>query len=169
MMRLVTTAEPKLRRALLRYLAQRVDSSVEDLVGDMPFALGAITRAGCPLGAVLYTNFRGATVEMSVAGEPGWLTRPAVRDMFAYPFETMGVWTVLSLADRGNRESRELMKRLGAQELGVIKTGPDKAGDKVLCTLTRDRCVWLRDGAGLAELRAARGERRATHGVVGHG
>lgn len=131
------------RAVLLTYIASKTGVMPASLIGTLPFQIASVIRDGRPMGAVLYTNFRAYSVEMIVAGEPGWITRGGIRAAFHYPFETLGVWTVLTMTNRQNAESRELQKRIGFTELGVIRTSPSKSDDMVLYSMTRDRCRWL--------------------------
>jgi hypothetical protein len=137
---------PNERAVIVSYLASKTGTDSQTLIGDMPFAAASIVKAGRPMGAVLYTNFRHYSVEMTAAGEPGWLTRADIRRAFYYPFVDLGAWTVLCLVKRTNAPSRELMRRLGFTEQGVIETGKGKPSDIILYSLTRDKCRWLHEG-----------------------
>jgi hypothetical protein len=139
------------RAVLLTYIAGKVGVMPANLIGTLPFQVASVIRGGRPMGAVLYTNFRRYSVEMIVAGEPGWITRSSIRAAFHYPFVTLGAWTVLAMTNRRNSESRELQKRIGFIEQGVIQTSPSRAEDMILYSMTRDRCRWLDDGAQLQE------------------
>lgn len=131
------------RQALLAYLAGKVGSTPQALVGSMPFEVAAVYRAEQPVGAVLYSNFRGHSIEVTAAGEPGWLTRATIQAAFAYPFLQLGCWTVLTMINRNNAASRELNRRLGFTELCAIRTGPGKCDDIILYGMARDKCLWV--------------------------
>lgn len=131
------------RAVLLDYLSGKTGVTPQALIGTLPFQIASVLRAGRPMGAVLYTNYRQFSVEMIAAGEPGWLTRAAIRSAFHYPFAVLGVWTVMTMTNRQNAASRELQKRLGFTEQCVIRTSTRKADDMVLYSMARDRCRWL--------------------------
>jgi L-amino acid N-acyltransferase YncA len=97
------------------------------------------------MGAVLYTNYRGHSIEVLAAGEPGWLTRGTIQAAFYYPFVTLGVWNVLTMINRSNAPSRELNRRLGFVELCVIETGGHRGEDIILYSMTREKCLWVTD------------------------
>lgn len=134
---------PEARAMLVAYLASKIGTTPDNLVGHMPFEIVATVRDGKPTGAVMYINYRGPSIEMACAGEPGWLTRAHLRELFSYPFIRLGCWTVLSMVRRGNAQARAFNQKLGFQELGVIESGPSKSDDVIIHKMTRDRCVWL--------------------------
>lgn len=137
---------PEARATLVAYLASKMGTTPFDLVGHMPFEVVATMRNGKATGAVLYYNYRGPSIEMACAGEPGWLTRETIRDAFLYPFVQLGCWTVLTQVARSNTTARKFNQKLGFIELGVIESGPSKSDDVIVYKMTRDRCVWIRDG-----------------------
>jgi RimJ/RimL family protein N-acetyltransferase len=135
-------AEPRHQEQLLRYLGHKIGIPPAALVGDMPFRIIATVRGDRLMGAMLFTNYRGASIEMSLAGEPGWFTRRGLREYFSYPFETLRVRRVTSIIHRRNKESRALAARLGFKLEGVARDGfPD--GDAMIYGLTRKDCKWI--------------------------
>lgn len=141
MMRQLSDAKEK--ETVLAYIARRIDADPRALVGQMPYEIGVVSRNGQPMGAVLYSNFRRHSVEMTAAGEPGWITRKAIQDAMHYPFIQLGVWTLIALVNRNNTVSREMCRRMGFYEMCVIETGGVRGKDIVLHGMTRDRCLWL--------------------------
>jgi hypothetical protein len=130
--------------ALVAYLASKIGTSPATLVGQMPYEIVATTdRAGKPNGAVMYINWRGSTIEMACAGEPGWLTRAHLAELFRYPFEQMRCWTVLTLVRRRNARARQFNVKVGFTELCVVRNGPDKSEDSILYGMSRPECRWL--------------------------
>lgn len=134
---------PQERLALLAYIASKTGTTPQALVGHMPFEVIRVDRAGKPIGAVLYTNFRGYSIEISAAGESGWLTRATIQGALAYPFIQLKCWTVFTLVNRTNTRSRELQRRLGFTEMCTISINGEKSDDVVLYGMTRDKCLWL--------------------------
>ena len=135
------------KAVLAAYIASKIGTTPQALIGSMPFEVASITRKGRPMGAVLYTNYRKHSVEMTVAGEPGWLSRGSIQAAFHFPFCQLGVWTVLAMVNRNNAASRELARRIGFAELCVIETGGTRGEDLILYALTRDKCLWINDEA----------------------
>ncbi len=140
---IVPALTPEHRDAVLSYLSMRVGAPPRDLVGDMPFTAMAVLKAGTPVGALLYTNWRGNTIEMAWAGEPGWLTPSAVRGMWSYPFVQLGCSAVLGAIQRHNRKSRELAERMGCKVVGVIEDCYGDGQDGILYSMSRRNCRWL--------------------------
>lgn len=132
------------RATLVAYLASKMGTSPEGLVGQMPFEIVAVRRDGKPMGAVMYINYRQTSIEMACAGEPGWLTRGNLRDLFAYPFLQLKVWTALTLVARSNRIARAFNTKLGFVELCTIPSGR-KESDTILYGMTRNQCSWIGD------------------------
>lgn len=131
------------KQAVVAYIADRLGASPEDMVGAMPFEVVAtMSRDGRLKGAVLYTNYRSDCIEMTCAGEPGWLTRDAVKAFFAYPFVQLGCRRVSALAARNNKASRALAEKLGFKLEGVIRQG-FTTGDAMLYGLLKTECRWL--------------------------
>lgn len=131
------------KAVLVAYLGERIGVRGQALVGQMPFEVFRVERSGRPAGAVLYTNFRESSIEFTAAGEPGWMTRQTIREMFAFPFVELKVWNLLALIKRGNRVARETSRGLGFTELCVLESGGAKRDDIILHNMTRDKCRWL--------------------------
>jgi len=133
------------KSAVLAYLASKIGSTPEGLVGHMPFEATWTLLNGQPRGALLYTNYRvgSNSIEMSAAGESGWLTMKVIKAMFGYPFRQLDCWNLLIMIKRNNTISREISKRLGFTELCVIECGSGKINDTILYSMTRDKCRWI--------------------------
>jgi hypothetical protein len=134
------------RLALVAYIASKIGVTPEGLVGQMPYeVVAAVDREGKPNGAVLYINYRGSTIEMACAGEPGWLTRGNLAALFHYPFEQLKCWTVLNVVRRRNTVSRKFATDLGFTELCVVRNSADRNEDSILYGMSRPECRWLPD------------------------
>jgi hypothetical protein len=131
------------RSALVAYLASKIGITPEQMVGAMPFEIFAAIAAGKPRGAVLYINKWWRSVEMTWAGEPGWLTRSNLRDVFTYPFRDLGCLVAFGMIDASNARSIDLAERLGCRKAGVVPHmfGDGKAG--FLYCMQHDSCQWL--------------------------
>jgi RimJ/RimL family protein N-acetyltransferase len=135
------TAEEK--QLLAQYLAFKMGCTAQELVGAVPFEIVAVARDGYPVGAVLYINYRQVSIEMACAGEPGWLTRANLRDLFRYPFVQLGCYTVITTVKRSNTVARKFNEKLGFTTLGVIESGLGRGEDIIVNTMTRPQCKWL--------------------------
>ena len=131
---------------LVAYIASKTGTSPAQLVGQMPYEIVATTdHAGRPNGALLYINFRRSTIEMACAGEPGWMTREHLRQMFTYPYVQLKCWTVLATVERRNTKSRTMCQKIGFTELCVVKNSADKREDSILYGMSRPECRWIAD------------------------
>jgi RimJ/RimL family protein N-acetyltransferase len=141
------------KSVLLLYLAGKVGAPPAELVGHMPYSIFAALKASNPVGALLYTNFRGSTIEMAWAGEPGWLTPSVVRSMWEFPFWRLNCSVALGTIHRRNKASRELAERMGCKIVGVIEDCYGGGQDGILYSMSRSSCRWLqkRKGASHAE------------------
>lgn len=131
------------KHTLLEYLSLRLSVSKEILVGSMPFNAVAVIREGVGLGAVLLTNFRGGSVEIAWAGEPGWIKRGELRAFCRYLFDGLGVRRVWGMIDTRNTASMKLASRLGARMVGVLEDEYGPGIDAALFSMTRTQCRWL--------------------------
>jgi hypothetical protein len=135
------------RAALVAYLASKIGINPEQMVGAMPFEVFAVTHGGTARGAVLYTNKRRHSIEMTWAGEPDWLTRGNLHDIFAYPFRDLGCLVAFGMIDASNARSIDLAERLGCRKAGVVPHifGAGKSG--FLYCMQHDSCRWLNAGS----------------------
>ncbi len=135
------TAEDKV--ILAGYLANKMGITASELVGSVPYEIVAVARNGHPIGAVLYINFRHNSIEMACAGEPGWLSRHDLRELFKYPFVQLNCFTIITTVRRANTVAREFNDKLGFKTLGVIESGGHRGDDTIIHTMTRPQCKWL--------------------------
>ena len=101
------------------------------------------------LGGFLYGNYKEIadgqySIEMHMAGQPGWLSRSALRAFFAYPFEYCRCSRVIGPVLRSNEHSANVTKRFGFTLDGIIRSGIAPEHDLMIWTMTRDECPWLR-------------------------
>jgi RimJ/RimL family protein N-acetyltransferase len=133
------------RDCIVAMIASRIKMTPEALVGAMPFELlASVSDDGRLMGAVLYTNYRSGSIEMTQAGVPGWLTLGSLRTLFGYPFLQLGCRRVGGLVHRKNRLARDINERLGFRMEGVLKDAFPN-GDGILYGMTRSECRWIRD------------------------
>ena len=133
---------PETRTVLVQWLSEKLRTTADELVGTCPFEIIGVLRNDYLMGAVLYNNYRYGRIEMACGGEPGWLTRPVLRDVFAYPFNQLGCTAVMTTVVRGNKTVREFNKKLGFREMCILP-GASKADELALYCMTRKDCRWL--------------------------
>lgn len=131
------------KQTVLEYLAAKIDTKAENIAGTLPFQAFTVVKRGEGVGAVLFTNFRGTSIEVVWAGEPGWVNLRDMQALFAYPFIQLGVLRAWGCVKRSNSESRNLAVRLGCREVGILRDEYGPGSDAVLYEMTRGRCKWL--------------------------
>lgn len=128
--------------ALVAYLASKMGTTPKALVGKSPFYIVGVQTGGTLQGAVLYHNYRDTTIEMSCAGEPGWLTRAHLKQLFGYVFDQLNCFSVITMVERRNKVARAFNIKLGFTEKCVIEHGIS-GKDTVVHAMTRRECRWL--------------------------
>jgi len=112
-------------------------------------ALGAY-RGERLLGGFLYTNYRPIadtglySVDMHMAGEPGWLTRSTLRAFFAYPFLQLNCSRLVGSIRADNAAARRVAEGIGCKLDGVVRSGISSELDTCIYTMTRPECLWIR-------------------------
>lgn len=139
---IVPARSPEDRGGLVAWIAERVREQPDTLVGAMPFEVAAAVESNKIKGAVLYSNYRGVSIEMTCAGEPGWLTKGNLRGFFSYPFEQLKCRRVTAIVHADNARSRDLVERLGFKSEGVCRDG-FADGDACIYGMIRSDCRWI--------------------------
>ncbi len=130
--------------AAVAYIAERLCETPEDLIGTMPFeVLTAVGADAKVKGAVLYGNYRNVSIEMTCAGEPGWLTRGNLRVFFGYPFDQLKCRRVTAIVHSANAASQSMCERLGFKREGLCEHG-FADGDAVIYGMIKSNCRWIR-------------------------
>ena len=94
------------------------------------------------LGGVVYTNYTGRSVQMHMAGEPGWGSVKMLWIAFDYPFNQLGVEKVIGLVAAADEKVLDYDRRLGFTEIARV---PDivPTGDLCVLSMMRSECKWL--------------------------
>lgn len=129
---------------LAAYIARAIGMEPSKLVGDMPYHALASIRDDKLMGVVLFTSFREQSIEAHVCGKPGWVTRSDLAEMFAYPFEYLGVLRIWSVIARNNKPARSFIERLGFKVKCVLDDEFGESRDGILYAMKRRDCKWLR-------------------------
>ena len=99
-------------------------------------------RDGQIVGVIGYDGYNGASVQMHVAGTPGWVNRSILFAAFDYPFKRLHCEMVIGLVPSGNKEAIRFNERLGFQlENELHGAHPD--GSLLLMTMRRNDCRWI--------------------------
>lgn len=132
---------------VVQFVASRLGHQIDTSSGFE--ALGSTDASGRLIGGVVYVNYRvmpsgaGADVELIAAGSGAWLTKPFVRELFAYPFEQLSCLRVTALVGRKNRASRTLVEKLGFRLEGVVRDGFGQNRDAMLYGMLKRECKWI--------------------------
>jgi hypothetical protein len=103
--------------------------------------LGTV-NGGRILGVVGFDGYNGASIQMHVAGEPGWLTRGLIKATFDYAFNVCKVNVVLGLIPSGNVQAIRFNSMLGFSVRDTIE-GAHPDGSLVLMAMYRRECRYL--------------------------
>jgi hypothetical protein len=141
------------RMTLVAYMASKIGVTPAQMIGAVPFEVIGIHKGARPVGAVLYLNKRRHSIEMSWAGEPGWLTPGDVRRIWSYPFQQLGCLTVMGTINKENTKSRALAERMGCDLIGIVPHAFGEGVDGALYCMRRENCRWLNSGAEMKEVR----------------
>lgn len=109
----------------------------------------SVWRGGHLIGGVIFHEFQPdcGTIEMSCAGDAGWLTRRVVNDAMRFCFDMLGVQMVLGRARADNAAALKMDRILYADEYVIPRMfGRDCAGH--VFTLTDEQWLTHRLNAG---------------------
>jgi len=114
-----------------------------------------VARGGRPIAAVIYNNFTGQSVEMSIfSTSPHWATKNTLFHFFAYPFITLGCARVTAVNRKRDKTARRMCERLGFTLEGVMKHAYPKDDACIYGMLRRD-CRWIGEANGQGHQSAA--------------
>lgn len=137
------------QEALRNWLCDKIGYEPTKNIQCIGSVVGGIIR-----GVVGYDGYNGASVQMHVAGEPGWLTRDLIKACFDYPFNVCEVNVILGLVPSGNKEAIRFNEHLGFRVRTVLE-GAHPDGSLILMTMTRGECRYLNRNSNGQEIQAA--------------
>ena len=114
-------------------------------IGHMPSqnirCIGNVTD-GRITGVIGFDGYNGASVQMHVAGLPGWVNRSILFAAFDYPCKRLKCNMVIGLVPSGNNEALRFNERLGFKLENELH-GAHPYGSLLLMTMRKDECRWL--------------------------
>jgi len=126
-----------------QYLAEAFGPD-NPLNGDEPVIL-SVGRDGSIMGACAYQNYRGTSIEMSVAGFGPWLSPGNIAGFLSYPFNQLGVNRITVFTRRTNTRCIKLVEGLGFQHEGTLRGSTPDGADLLMFGLLRDEAArWLK-------------------------
>jgi RimJ/RimL family protein N-acetyltransferase len=128
-----------------KMVAGMVAARLPDQTFEKYTALGVVRR-GKLVGGVVYHNFVGHDVQVSIAFDsPGWALPGTLRGLFGYPFNQLGCARMSALIGRKNKKSRNLCEGLGFKLEGVHPKGRDGIETAMSYGLLKEHCRWIKD------------------------
>lgn len=95
------------------------------------------------LAAVLYTDYTGHSIQLSIAAESvRWCSRRTVKEIFSYPFNDLACLRVTALVASDNTRSISLVERTGWKKEGLLRKGFGDV-DMIVYGMLREECRWL--------------------------
>lgn len=117
-----------------------------DRIGYVPSpymqAIGSIGADNFLHGVVGFDGFNGASCQMHVAGEPGWMNRTILKAAFVHAFDKLNCACVLGAVPSGNAEALRLNLHLGFKTVATIP-GAHPDGSLIIMCMYRHECRWL--------------------------
>lgn len=134
------------RKRIRDYVVSRLYRPPDGMFPDGTYeAIGFENSSGGLLGGVIYNNYTGHDIELSGAGEPGWLSPLNLHAIFAYPFMTLDLKRCSCSCAKGNKNARKFVQRLGFRMEGVRRAGHWSGQDEVHYGMLFLECKWLDD------------------------
>lgn len=123
----------------------RGDKSITDWVGQRvecedfgPCETLAVVDRTQLLAGVVYSNYRNASIEMSIATTtPRWASRRVIRELLNYPFVQLRCRRVHSFVRADNNHSQRLAEGVGFVREGVLREADTDGSDILFYGLTR--------------------------------
>lgn len=136
-------ATPNDRIIVVAYLASKIGVEPQNVVGAMPFEGLMVERDGKMIGAVVFLNKRSHTIDITWAGEPGWLSKGDLRDIWTYPFKQLGCLTVTGTTSVRNIKGLEMNRRMGCTLVGTVPHAFGKDHHGEMFVMEHDKCKWI--------------------------
>lgn len=140
-------------------VAQWVTSRIRNLSSFGPVieyeAIGVLNSHGEIVAGVVFYHYIEIApgrhdISIAVAGEPGWMKRSVLRDLFRYPFVQLRCARISARTPVGNKRARRAMERLGFQIEGKIRDGYGPGKHALAYGLLRGNCRWISEEDGHA-------------------
>jgi RimJ/RimL family protein N-acetyltransferase len=112
--------------------------------GFKDFAAIGVEHAGELVAGVVYNEFRGHSIHVSMASTtPRWAARGVLYGIFAYPFVQLKCERMTAYTGRSMTHVRQFLERLGFQQEGIVRRG-FADDDCVIYGMLKDECKWIR-------------------------
>lgn len=128
------------------FIIQFVSSRIPSMAGQSfgPCRAVGIVRGDTLLGGIVWHNFRGFSIDVSIAFDRADWARPStLRNIFAYPFFQLNVVRITALVGRKNKKMRKFSEGVGFKLEGVARAGYDGKQDAIIYGMLKSDCRFL--------------------------
>jgi hypothetical protein len=108
-----------------------------------PYVAVGVTDGVALRAAMVFNDFTGANMEITVASEPAGWTRAAVRMAFAYPFLQAGCRRLTMRTRADHATMLDIAARLGFRQEGALREFYVDGCDAIVFGLLRSECRWI--------------------------
>lgn len=128
--------------AVVKWVADRIDYVGDDGFGECQ-TIAAIEGAEI-IAAVIYSEYRGHDVQMSIAASsPKWARRSIISVFFNYPFKQLCCSRVTAVCARNNKRARRMVEGFGFRQEGNMRHAIDGRRDAIIYGMLKNECRWL--------------------------
>ena len=129
----------------IEYVASRTGTTAANM---RPASCVAVLMDGVLTGAAVFNNYhvlhKGSWCEVSVAiDDAGCVSRRILRQIFEYPFKTVGVSRLQAVTAVTNQRCRSFMERLGFKLEGLARKAHDGETDAAVYSMLPSECRWI--------------------------
>jgi RimJ/RimL family protein N-acetyltransferase len=104
-----------------------------------------VVRRGVLVGGIVYHNYHGFSIEVSMAFDrPDWAMPSVIRQFFSYPFIQLDVVRMTAIIGKKNKRMRRLAEGLGFKYEGTARKGFDGKQDAILYGMLKQDCKWIK-------------------------
>lgn len=117
--------------------------------------IGWLNSDGHLTGGLIYDHYTGESVVGTVAVD-GFVPKQFMEAMFDYPFNQLGVKTLIAYVEEGNLPSIRFLERVGFTRCTTVP-GVYEDGAMHIYTMKREQCRWIgdRDGQEVQDAKSA--------------
>lgn len=108
-----------------------------------PYEAIGIVKDDQLIGGLVFTDYDGTNVCLSIAGHTGWITREVLRECFTYAFESLDCRRVTCQIHKFNKESRRLCERVGFKQEGTLRQFFPDGAHCILYGMLKKECRWI--------------------------
>jgi RimJ/RimL family protein N-acetyltransferase len=134
---------PKQQVFLIDAAAKKMSVSAEEIIAERPTCIMAAVRNDVIVGIVIYSNQRGRSIDVHMAGDTGWVTKGNLRAIFSYAFKENDFRRVNAWIHRKNKKARKFAEGLGFVLEGVKRKGCGDGADAILYGMLAQECRWI--------------------------